>query len=65
MVHGGAGGGSAAGHSHRGVRQILCHRPAVCGWVVLLDSHLVALLGLVPASQQVQLVGQQGQASGV
>ena len=57
-------GQGAAGHSHRGLGQILGHGPAVSGRVVLLDGGLVALLRLVPASQQVQLVGQRGQAGG-
>uniref|UniRef100_A0A8D3DKJ3 Large ribosomal subunit protein uL5 n=1 Tax=Scophthalmus maximus TaxID=52904 RepID=A0A8D3DKJ3_SCOMX len=57
-------GQRAAGHAHRGLGQILGHGPAVGGRVVLLDGRLVALLRLVPASQQEQLVGQRRQAGG-
>lgn len=57
-------GQGAAGHAHRGLGQILRHGPAVRGRVVLLHRRLVALLRLVPAAQQVQLVGQRREAGG-
>ncbi len=63
-VRGGATGQGAARHSHCGLRQILCHGPAACGRVILLDSRIVMLLHLVPGSLQEQLLGQWGQAGG-